>query len=213
MTTELSGSTGSRATAEVHDRVREDLAVADRRRAQVFFTNLLALLVKVNYGEGVHSPSFIYDVPEDLQTERIERDSKLFSLARKTASAEYLAQFGLSEDMYEDAQIPQALNQIHENKETFTDDTIIESTKKQDKKQEKRLFGFLDNFFKKREKEYDKKTNEIIAHYTGEIEKATSFEEALEQVMSTASDSDVTAVASAVEEIRYISGNVGGSNA
>ncbi len=209
MTTELDGQ-GSRAAAQVHDGVRVDIAHSDRRRVSSFFERVFALLVRVNLGEGVSVPRFVFDEPEDLQEPRIARDAQLFALAGMSASEEYLKQFGIGSQMlgqrshaggvFGESRNAEQLSQRGEDAEA-----------KEDRKRESWLRGIVAGLFGRRAKRYQGHVDALVEARAQEIASAGSFEEALEVVMREERAASVEDVAGDVAELRAVARAVGGA--
>ena len=97
LTTEI-GDTGSYAAAQTHNKVREDIAAADRRRIGAAFNGLAKLWTFFNFGEGVGSPTFEFVQDEDLQTNRADRDAKLCQQGWRPTKEYFMRQYGMHED-------------------------------------------------------------------------------------------------------------------
>lgn len=68
LTTDISGQ-GSRAAAEIHDRVREDLLVNDiADESRTIRGQLLSRLVQARFGDGAPTPSFRRSLIETVDT-------------------------------------------------------------------------------------------------------------------------------------------------
>ncbi len=66
------GSSGSRAAAQVHDRVREDLLVADiADEARTIERDLLAPLTLARFGERVPPPRFRRSLVQSMDTQQL----------------------------------------------------------------------------------------------------------------------------------------------
>jgi phage gp29-like protein len=100
LTTEI-GAKGSYAAAQAHNLVREDLAQADRRRICAAFNRLASAYTFYNFGADVIPPVFTFVKDEDLQTERAERDTKLFSLGWRPKKSYIAREYGIPEEDFE----------------------------------------------------------------------------------------------------------------
>ncbi|GHU01808.1 hypothetical protein FACS1894147_02360 [Spirochaetia bacterium] len=100
LTTEI-GDKGSYAAANTHNLVRKDLAASDRRRICELFNKLSAVWTLYNFGADVTPPKFQFVKDEDLQTERAERDTKLYRVGWRPTKAYMMKQYELEEDDFE----------------------------------------------------------------------------------------------------------------
>lgn len=100
LTTEI-GNTGSRAAAQTHNLIREDLAAADRRRVSGAFNRLAAVWTRYNYGADVVPPRFGFVKDEDLQAARAERDAKLYAVGWRPKASYIAREYGMPEEDFE----------------------------------------------------------------------------------------------------------------
>jgi phage gp29-like protein len=100
LTTEI-GDKGSYAAANTHNLVREDLAASDRRRISELFNKLSVVWTLYNFGADVTPPKFQFVKDEDLQTERAERDTKLYQVGWRPTKTYMMKQYELEEDDFE----------------------------------------------------------------------------------------------------------------
>jgi len=86
---------GSRAAAEVHYKVKEDIAKADQKLVAEAFNKLFALVAQFNFGANLAPPRFVYEQMENLHTEKAKRDKILYDMGARF-NADYLAaQYGI----------------------------------------------------------------------------------------------------------------------
>jgi phage gp29-like protein len=100
LTTEI-GDKGSYAAAATHNLVREDLAASDRRRICELFNKLSAVWTLYNFGAEAAPPQFQFVKDEDLQTERAERDVKLYAVGWRPTKTYMMKQYELEEDDFD----------------------------------------------------------------------------------------------------------------
>lgn len=79
LSTELQGNSGSRAAAQVHNEVRADLAQDDANLVEAVANQLISWIWEINSVPGP-MPWFAIQMPEDLQSGRIQRDQGLYML-------------------------------------------------------------------------------------------------------------------------------------
>jgi phage gp29-like protein len=100
LTTEV-GSTGSYAAAKAHDLVRKDLAASDRVRISECFNRLAAVWSFYNYGAEVAPPKFEFVKDEDLYTERVERDVKLYTIGVRPKKSYITREYEIPEEDFD----------------------------------------------------------------------------------------------------------------
>jgi phage gp29-like protein len=100
LTTEI-GDRGSYAAAETHDKVREHIAAADRRRIAAAFNRLAAVYSFYNFGGEVAPPLFQFVEDEDLQSDRAERDVKLHQMGWRPNKTYISREYGIPEEDFE----------------------------------------------------------------------------------------------------------------
>jgi phage gp29-like protein len=100
LTTEI-GDKGSYAAAQAHNLVREDLAIADRRRISAAFNRLAEVYTFYNFGVEVSPPKFEFVQDEDLQNERTERDAKLYNIGWRPRKSYIIREYGIPEEDFD----------------------------------------------------------------------------------------------------------------
>jgi phage gp29-like protein len=100
LTTEI-GDKGSYAAAQAHNEVREDLAAADRRRIAAAFNRLASVYTFYNFGPEVIPPQFTFAQDEDLQTDRAERDTKLYGMGWRPKKSYISREYEIPEEDFE----------------------------------------------------------------------------------------------------------------
>ena len=101
LTTELSGDTGSYAAGQVHNEVREGLALADRRRASAAFNRLASVYTHYNFGSEVLPPTFEFVKDKELYTEQVERDVKMYSIGWRPKKPYIMREYGIPEEDFD----------------------------------------------------------------------------------------------------------------
>ena len=100
LTTEI-GDTGSYAAAKTHNMVREDLAAADLCRIAMAFNRLASIFTFYNFGDDVVPSLFQFVKDEDLQTERAERDARLYAIGWRPKKSYIAREYGIPEDDFD----------------------------------------------------------------------------------------------------------------
>jgi phage gp29-like protein len=101
LTTELSGDTGSYAAGQIHNEVREGLALADRRRVSAAFNRLAAVYTHYNFGSGVLPPTFEFVKDKELYAEQAERDVKMYSFGWRPQKTYIMREYGIPEEDFD----------------------------------------------------------------------------------------------------------------
>ncbi|GAB6392295.1 MAG: DUF935 family protein [Treponematales bacterium] len=107
LTTDI-GSAGSYAAAQAHNLVREDLAASDRKRIAEDFNRLAKVWTFYNFGSEVAPPKFEFVKDEDLQTERAERDVKLYQAGIRFKKSYITREYEIPEEDFDFAPPPSA---------------------------------------------------------------------------------------------------------
>lgn len=92
--------TGSRALGEVHDRVRMDKRDADIRLVQPTVQQLITAGVFLRFGPNAEAPEFRLEDGQGLQTQRAERDEKLFKVGVRFTEDYIQRTYGLEADEF-----------------------------------------------------------------------------------------------------------------
>lgn len=100
LTTEV-GDKGSYAASKTHNMVREDLAAADRRRIAAAFNRLASVFTFYNFGSEVTPPVFSFVKDEDLQPARAERDVKLYAIGWRPKKSYIEREYGMQEEDFD----------------------------------------------------------------------------------------------------------------
>ncbi|MDR1128395.1 MAG: DUF935 domain-containing protein [Treponema sp.] len=100
LTTEI-GEKGSYAAAQAHNMVREDLAAADRRRIAAAFNRLASVYTFYNFGAEAVPPQFTFAKDEDLQTDRADRDAKLYGMGWRPKKSYISREYEIPEEDFE----------------------------------------------------------------------------------------------------------------
>ncbi|OHD27475.1 MAG: hypothetical protein A2Y38_09210 [Spirochaetes bacterium GWB1_59_5] len=100
LTTDI-GSTGSFSAAQVHNDVRNDIALSDRDSLAEAHDDVLKLVTRFNFGDSATPPVFAWEEPEDLKAPTAERDSKLYTMGWRPTKEYIMATYGISEEHFE----------------------------------------------------------------------------------------------------------------
>lgn len=84
------GDHGSRAAAQVHYQVKNDIARSDQRLVAEGFNKFFSLVTSLNFGPDIPAPRFVFKQMENLHKERAERDKILYDMGARF-NANYLA--------------------------------------------------------------------------------------------------------------------------
>ena len=86
-----SGDRGSQALGNIQFRVLEAITRSDQRLIASAFNRLAQLYTRYNWGETVAAPLFAFEQPDDLKSERAERDQKLYAIGWRPPPGIYRA--------------------------------------------------------------------------------------------------------------------------
>lgn len=100
LTTDI-GDVGSKSAAEVHNTVREDIALSDRKVFATAFNSLFRFMTLVNFGESAYPPEFVWHESEDLNTDKLERDVKLYSIGWRPKKTYIEKNYNISQDDFD----------------------------------------------------------------------------------------------------------------
>lgn len=94
LTVEMEGRNNSQAAASTHGDVAEGLADSDKAMVIDAFNELAWMYTQVNAGQGVYSPLFSYDEPEDLLV-RADLDKKLYEIGVEFTAEHFTDNYNL----------------------------------------------------------------------------------------------------------------------
>jgi phage gp29-like protein len=94
LTAEMEGRNNSQAAATTHEDVAEGLAEADKAMVADAFNEIAWLYARVNAGQGVFSPVFTYEEPEDLK-ERAALDELLCKMGVRFTAEHFQENYNL----------------------------------------------------------------------------------------------------------------------
>jgi phage gp29-like protein len=94
LTAEMEGRNNSQAAATTHEDVAEGLAEADKAMVADAFNEIAWLYTQVNAGQGVFSPVFTYEEPEDLK-ERAALDELLYKMEVRFTAEHFQENYNL----------------------------------------------------------------------------------------------------------------------
>ena len=95
-----SGDRGSQALGNIQFRVLEAITRSDQRLIASAFNRLARLYTRYNWGETVAAPRFAFEQPDDLKSERAERDQKLYAIGWRPLP-EYIEQnYGIPQEQF-----------------------------------------------------------------------------------------------------------------
>jgi len=222
LTTEI-GDKGSYAAASAHNLVREDLAAADRKRISAAFNRLAAVYTFYNFGAGIAHPLFSFVKDEDLQTERAERDSKLYSVGWRPKKEYFIREYGMQDEDFD----IQETSSGNEGFPGFKKHPVKCSCGCQ-KKGKRSLFHRLAALFASAdEKELEKdsrlmerfdesilkaaqeETNATVDAFIDAMGTAGNFEEVFETVGSVYNRRSPSRCAALINEVRYAASQIG----
>ncbi|MBN2536391.1 MAG: DUF935 family protein [Spirochaetales bacterium] len=217
LSTEI-GEHGSYAAAQAHNLVRYDLAAADRRRVAAAFNRLSRIFTYFNFGEDVSPPVFTFEKEENLKTDRVERDGKLYAIGFRPRKEYISREYQIPEDEFDMAD-PQAANNSFTRQMNDYPHTIKHGKKKRgiirflkslfSKKQE-RHESLMDEFKEKMIGKGQEDTDETIEKLTRSISKAKTFEDAFYLLASKYGSLPFKELVRLIDEIRYTSVSIGG---
>jgi phage gp29-like protein len=219
LTTEI-GDKGSYAAAQTHNEVREELAMADRRRISAAFNRLAAVYTFYNFGEGVEPPLFTFVKDEDLQVERAKRDVDLHTIGWYPRKAYIAREYGIPEEDFDLAEKPkegskefgrrgqQAGCGCREGRGFFGALTSLFSSKGERAagKDGRLMEEFGEGMLEAGQEEIDR----AIEAYAAAMGKATNFDDAAQELMAEYLRRNPGRLASLANEIRYAASGIGG---
>jgi phage gp29-like protein len=221
LTTDI-GSSGSYAAAKAHNLVREDLAAADRRRISACFNRLAAVWTFYNFGADVAPPSFEFVKDEDLQTDRADRDVKLYALGWRPKTSYIMREYEIPEEDFdiksdagaftkENASRGFALCGCGDDKQTISQKFAALFASKADKQHEKdnRL---IREFAKIMLREGQENINGQIENYADALGNVKDFDDAREALLSAYHKNSFEDFTHLIDEVRFAAQGIGGSH-
>jgi phage gp29-like protein len=224
LTTEI-GDKGSYAAAQAHNEVREDLAAADRRRIAAAFNRLASVYTFYNFGSEVVPPQFTFAQDEDLQTDRAERDTKLYGMGWRPKKSYISREYEIPEEDFE-MQEPSAAASGFSRREphpagcscgcreprgfTAALATLFASKADRAARRDERLIReFSDLMIASGQEEIDK----TIEAYVDALGGVQNFDDAAKAIMAEYGRRNPARLASLTNEIRYAASGIGGNHA
>jgi len=137
LTTEI-GQGGSYAAAKTHSEVRADIINSDKQLVSKTLNQLIKFINILNFNDDI-MPVFEFETPEDLNTEKAERDNKVGSLGVKFTKQYICRTYGYQEDDIEiieknnfgmefaDSPSGQMLKQVQHDKNINNDFELLDS--------------------------------------------------------------------------------------
>ena len=174
LTTDI-GAQGSYSAAQVHNDVRNDIALSDRETLAEAHNDILDKITRFNFGEDAVSPRFSWEEPEDLKTSTADRDAKLYTIGWRPKK-EYIAQkYGISEEQFD---LIDATSQ--EPGLSFKSNQVVP----------KGLFALEDKhdestmrFLAKEAARGQVELNSLMEEYNKDTQRASSYEEAFQMMV------------------------------
>ena len=227
LTTEI-GDKGSYAAANTHNLVREDLAQSDRRRISELFNKLSAVWTLYNFGGEVIPPQFQFVKDEDLQTERAERDTKLYTVGWRPTKAYLMKQYELEEDDFDLVKAsdnsftkrnpPRGFTNAPcgcaghtDNQNVFTKIAALFNSRadKLAEKDAKIMREFADLLKQQGQEAVDGN----IERYVDALGTVDNFDDAREALLSAYGSNSLEDFARVIDEVRFAAQGIGGSHA
>jgi len=97
LSTELDGKGGSRAAAQAHLEVRDDIVEKDKRMVSTSMNRFLSWITELNVPDAA-SPEFVWFEEDDVQQDRAKRDTELTNQGVKFTAVYYRRTYNLEED-------------------------------------------------------------------------------------------------------------------
>jgi phage gp29-like protein len=196
LTTDI-GSNGSYSAAQVHNDVRNDIALSDRETLAEAHNDILGRITRFNFGEDAISPRFSWEEPEDLKASTAERDAKLYAIGWRPTKEYFSQTYGISEEQFElGPEVSQGTGP------SFKDTPGIP----------KGLFALEEKtdedtkaFLAKEAARAQIELNSLMEEYNGDARQASSYEEAFQMMVKRYSKQTKfrKRFASIIDNIRY----------
>jgi len=97
LSTELDGKGGSRAAAQAHLEVRDDIVEKDKRMVRTGMNQLLAWISELNVPNAT-PPEFVWFEEDDVQQDRAQRDTELTNQGVRFTAGYYSRVYNLEDD-------------------------------------------------------------------------------------------------------------------
>ena len=197
------GDAGSRAAAEVHYKVKADIALADQRLIAGAFNKLFALVTLFNFGHDTPPPLFVFAQMEELHRDRAERDKVLYDMGTRF-SPEYIADHYGIDPRHIDVTEPSAA----ENN-GFSSQTAAQHFSRCESSET------VEDFTSRLEKSGQDEIDSVIDEFQSEIDKSRSFEDAQNRISKRYQRQfkrrlNLTRL---LDNLRYVAASAGASNA
>jgi len=123
LSTELDGKGGSRAAAQAHLEVRDDIVEKDKRMVRTGMNQLLSWITELNV-PGALPPEFAWFEEDDVQQDRAARDTELTNQGVRFTASYYSRVYNLEEDDFSlsEPKNPQEKEFAEENVDRIPDD-------------------------------------------------------------------------------------------
>ena len=232
LTTEI-GERGSYAAASAHNLVREDIAAADRRRISAAFNRLAAVYTFYNFCVDAVPPLFQFVKDEDLQTDRAERDTKLYQLGWKPKKEYFIREYGMQEEDFDlkeesGAEAFPGFNNTSGGvtphaKHSETCACGCQGAKKKrgifhrlaalfaskEQKELEKDTGLMDTFEDKMLNAAQKETDAMVDRFVDALTHSRDFYEAFDRALSVYGNVSPEKTAALIDEVRYAAGQIG----
>lgn len=232
LTTDI-GTAGSYAAAQAHNLVREDLAASDRRRISSLFNQLASVWTFFNYGENVEAPLFEFVKDEDLQKDRAERDTKLYSFGWRPKKSYIEREYGIPEedfDIVETALNEKAFKNSPQSfssslcrcpcgcgdsiaKHNFFADFKPSMFASREEKQQAKDYRLMNEFAKQMLTAGQKEIDKSIEAYADALGTVKNYDEAEKALRSVYKKRSLEDAAHLIDEVRFAAGCIGRSHA
>jgi len=171
LTTDI-GDKGSYSAAQVHNDVRNDIALSDRKAIAEAHNEVLRLISSFNFGSGDTPPIFAWEEPEDLKVATVERDSKLYQLGWRPTKEYITDTYGIADDHFTLADSAQALAAgFSAHGEGPRQKALARFS---DAKDDADIDGFMQTQFRKGQRV----VNAVFESYSNAAKKASTYDEA-----------------------------------
>lgn len=193
LTTDI-GSTGSYAASQTHLNIRADIIDSDRLLVEKTINTLIKYINDINFGDNV-VPMFEFEQPQNLGTDKAERDNKVAALGVKFSKKYLCKTYGYSEDDIE----------IVENRVMNYEENNNEKPEKTTKPLEN--LDILENLTD--EKEIEKCVSGEIKKIAEFLNATKDYDEALNQLAELYPEFDFKSLEKALTKVIFISDILG----
>jgi phage gp29-like protein len=211
LTTDV-GDRGSYSAAKVHGGVRDDIALSDRDSIAEAHNDVLRMITRINFGDTVAVPQFVWEEAEDLKTATVERDSKLFSLGWRPTKEYIKTIYGMADEHFDIAapgnsgtpfrqQVRHAVKPQDGANSGKAHSAALFATEADDATEDHDLVAFVE----KKARDGQVIIDAMIREYATDADAATSYEDAFERMASRYKRQlkHRRKFASAIDNIRY----------